>query len=56
MSAVIYGNCPRCGQPFTVEEHTNNVTFTVGGHVVTECPVCGDPLEYPKKEEVQDGG
>jgi len=55
MSAIIYGNCERCGQPFTMEEDTHHVTFLVEG-MVSECPVCGKELTYPSTASAQDGG
>lgn len=62
MSAITYGNCKRCGQPYTVEEDTHHVSFLVGGKVVQECPVCGDqlnanpPVASSEEQEMKDGG
>lgn len=47
MSAIIYGNCLKCGQPFTVQEDTHSYLLLVGDKVVCECPVCGEELQHP---------
>lgn len=43
---LIYGKCPHCGIEIQVEETPSSYVFIVDGKVVTDCPNCGEDLDY----------
>lgn len=51
MSVSLYRNCPTCGQPYAVNEETNNVALVMNGMVVLDCIICETPLPEAKTEE-----